>query len=767
MKEYLAKSNSKTTLIEHLVSVGEMSEWMAKQVSNDSEKIYIAEAYICGILHDCGKMVKQFQEYLKDGKTEHPQHNLVSAFLVNAIYQGIFIGGIYGDKIKNDILSVIKYHHPINNDKRLDATDIEDDFDDAYGFLKELKENIEKKCEEIGVDVRIVMPEKEKVRDELSKCSIEDITYLSPSDRRLFLRNILTPADNIVSRCEHTNKNREDVFNGLMYRNENTNYSTFNTPEGYDSRFDTQLGYVKEMRNSGNAIDVFASETGFGKTMLGIMYLLMNNKKRGYWICPNNSIAKNSYETILRELKNLNLPHEVTVDLLLGNEYLGNGNGDKSDIIVTNIDNFFRPVIKSDATKLNNAFQILFGNCVFDEFHSYMSKSAIMSAFMLICKTRKKYASNGTKTLLLSATPSSYVLEQLGYKTDDIIYHRNEKVLNKKVKLIFADNMPTSLKGTNTFVCLHSRNYCQKVYSDGIVDDIYHAAYLDSYKAKIYQNLKTTHGDKKNIDNGSWAVTSIATTGLDISFQNGIYSNIYPSMFLQGLGRIDRWHNLKEIPEITILRNSDKSEKSAVRTFTPGKLAIKFKDFNAVSEMYISYLEGRFSHMSEVTIGDIYDATKAFEEENEKELKKLYSRIKTESTNNLEKIEYTYCGGKLENNTVTRISSKANLRTTEEADNVFVILKDYETENFIEELYQIDSFELDFLSDKYKNFWEDALKITLDSYNLNQHHRKYVENRSTLKKREYMISKAKCSDKPIRIPYGLYHDSKIGLIKID
>lgn len=762
MKEYLAKSNSKTTLIEHLVSVGEMSEWMAKQVSNNSDKDYIAAAYICGILHDCGKMVNKFQEYLKDGTTEHPQHNLVSAFLVNSIYQGIFIDSM---NIMSDVLSVIKYHHPINNDndKDFDVTKIEDDFDGAYDFLKELKENIEKKCKEIGVDVRIIMPEKEKVRDEFSICSIKDITYLSNSARRFFLRNILTPADNIVSRCEHTNKNREDVFNWLMYRNENTNYSTFNIPEGYDSRFDTQLGYVKAMRNNGNAIDVFASETGFGKTMLGIMYLLMNNKKRGYWICPNNSIAKNSYETILRELKNLNLPHEVTVDLLLGNEYLGNGNGDKSDIIVTNIDNFFRPVIKSDATKLNNAFQILFGNCVFDEFHSYMSKCAIMSAFMLICRTRKYYAPNGTKTLLLSATPSSYALEQLGYKPDDIIYHRNEKVLDKKVKLIFADNMPTNLKGTNTFVCLHSRNYCQKVYSDGIVDDIYHAAYLDSYKTKIYQNLKTTHGDKKNIDNGSWAVTSIATTGLDISFQNGIYSNIYPSMFLQGLGRIDRWHNLKEIPEITILRNSDKSEKSAVRTFTPGKLAIKFKDFNAVSEMYISYLEVRFSHMSEVTIGDIYDVTKAFEEENKKDLYGFYDGIYNESLKNLRKIQYSYCVGKVENNTVTRISSKTNLRTTEEADNVFVILKDYETKNFIEELYQIDSSELDFND----SIWKEALKRTLGSYNLNQHQRKSMKKYNTSKIREYMISKAKCSDKPIRIPDGLYHDSKIGLIKID
>lgn len=178
--------------------------------------------------------------------------------------------------------------------------------------------------------------------------------------------------------------------------------------------------------------------------------------------------------------------------------------------------------------------------------------------------------------------------------------------------------------------------------------------------------------------------------------------------------------------------------------------------------MYISYLEGRFGHMSEVTIEDIYDATNTFEEENKKELENLYRKIQYESSNNLKKIQYSYCGGKVENNAITRISSKANLRTTEEADNVFVILKDYETENFIEELYQIDSSELDFND----SIWKEALKITLDSYNLNQHQSKSVKKYNTPHLREYMISKAKCSDKPIRIPDGLYHDSKIGLIKI-
>ena len=745
MKEYLAKSDSKITLSEHLINVAEMSSWMSSKLTDNKD--LIAASYVCGILHDSGKILNSFQEYLINGFTEHCNHNIISAALVNAIYNQINIGSV---SFKNEILSVIKYHHPVDNDKNINISEI--DFNNAYDFLLMLKNNIESNYNNVSIIVNM------KDNIDLDDVSEDvDVAYIDNNEHKFFLRNILTPADNIVSYCEHTGKNQHDVFNELMCRNEKTNYTTFNTPEGYDSRFSKQLNYVKQMRGNGKPIDIFASETGFGKTMLGVMYLLMNNNKRGYWICPNNSIAKNSYETIIRELKNLNLPYNVSVDLLLGNEYQGNGKQDKSDIIVTNIDNFFRPVIKSDAKKLNNAYQILFGNCVFDEFHSYMSKSAIMSAFMLICKVRKNYATINTKTLLLSATPSSYFLKKLGYNEKDVIYHKNEKVLNKKIELNFCDTMPSGLTHSNTFVCLNSRKYCQEVYLDECVDNLYHAAYIDSYKSNIYTNLKATHSDKKNISNSSWAVTSIATTGLDISFQNGVFSNIFPSMFLQALGRIDRWHNLKSTPKIIVLKTNNKSEIGAVRTFTPEKVNSKIKNFNDVSKKYISYLETTFGNNAKITIGDIYKATSNFETDNKELLFDFYKEIKKESDKNLKKIQYSYNRNKKDDNFVVAISSKANLRSSDDVNGIFVLLKDYKSKEYINELFQIDASELTNLG---KNFWKDALKES----NLNKYQSKAVKKWNDIKIYEYLTAKAKVSDSPIKIPYGLYHDSELGLI---
>ena len=138
------------------------------------------------------------------------------------------------------------------------------------------------------------------------------------------------------------------------------------------------------------------------------------------------------------------------------------------------------------------------------------------------------------------------------------------------------------------------------------------------------------HTDTNLISNSSWVVTSIATTGLDISFQNGVFSNIFPSMLLQALWRIDRWHNLKSTPKIIVLKTNNKSEIGAVRTFTPENVNSKIKNFNDVPKKYISYLETTFGNNAKITIGGIYRATSNFETGNKELLFDFYKEIKKE-----------------------------------------------------------------------------------------------------------------------------------------
>ena len=62
--EYIAKTNPRIDLVEHLNRVADTAYMMADKVSDDND-IKIA-SYITGLLHDLGKCSSAFQKYLEE-----------------------------------------------------------------------------------------------------------------------------------------------------------------------------------------------------------------------------------------------------------------------------------------------------------------------------------------------------------------------------------------------------------------------------------------------------------------------------------------------------------------------------------------------------------------------------------------------------------------------------------------------------------------------------------------------------------------------------
>ena len=114
----------------------------------------------------------------------------------------------------------------------------------------------------------------------------------------------------------------------------------------------------------------------------------------------------------------------------------------------------------------------------------------------------------------------------------------------------------------------------------------------------------------------------------------------------------------------------------------------------------------------------------------------------------LKKIQYSYNRNKKDDNFVVAISSKVNLRSSDDVNGIFILLKDYKSKEYINELFQIDASELTNLG---KNFWKDALKES----NLNKYQSKAVKKWNDIKIYECLTAKAKVSDIPIKIPYGI------------
>ena len=103
----------------------------------------------------------------------------------------------------------------------------------------------------------------------------------------------------------------------------------------------------------------------------------------------------------LREMLNIT----PSVELFLSGEVvfsdINNNSGFESDIIVTNIDNFLSPSVKT--TFADKLFLMNTADVVFDEYQELMTDEALLSAFINMIRVRHRYTK--ARTLLLSATP--------------------------------------------------------------------------------------------------------------------------------------------------------------------------------------------------------------------------------------------------------------------------------------------------------------------------------------------------------------------------
>lgn len=758
--EIIAKTNPNVSLIDHLKLVAETSEMLASKLS-DNEDIIIM-SYIAGLFHDIGKCTRSFQEHLTEGREDYATHNVSGYMFFKTLVSDLKINSINAlDSVSN----VILYHHPTSyvydKDKVCDNID-EDDVDSMYSLISDLMDIVKEKY---GDSVNISWNRRFDSDEMLEKVKNVDEPkfYLSNSDiETFFITNVVKPADVIASHYEKDkSKTIEEYFSEEM----NRSVSDFELikPEGYDERFDIQKDYAEKMISRNKPINLFDSQTGFGKTMLGILYLLTNNNKKGYWVCPQNSIADGVYRTVVKEISNLGLSDKVKVGLLLTGEF--KEGGPDADIIVTNIDNMFGPVIKSDGTSstLYRSYQLLYGNCIFDEFHEYVSESAIMATFDIVCKTRKNYCNkneNLSRVLLISATSVPFFENKyLKGDKDAIIRHDNEKLLNRKIHLSFVDTFNESVIGENYFFCTNAVRTAQEIKKNCLIDNIIHAQFLDSFKKERHDSLLNTHGKDYN-DNSSWVSTSVASTGIDISFNNGVFLRITPDRFLQSIGRVDRWQMYDGIPNIIVSKEENNNSEKCALKCTSSKSKKGDTTLDTISGLFYDFLLGRFGEDSIITMRELYNARKDFYEENETLLKNFYKNTLQKSNENLKQIGLSYIT-KTEDDGKTFTSSKANLRSNGQNRKIYIQLKDNDTKEWIDEVIQVDpeTFGIDKFDDR---LWNDMLKECIP----NKHRRKHCEG-NTPKIKELLINEAHCSDKPLKIVRNVFHDKVLGIIFTD
>ena len=440
LAKYDKLTGNKITLIEHSIKTAEVAKKLCENFSNikdNNNPFFDKCAVIAALFHDIGKATESFQNHLLKGSETKINHSIVSAVIAMNRLNFKFDRGGNSKKV---ISRAILYHHPVSF--TISDKEIGDNVSIDYSFLKDnllisdndnsnIIEIINNLVEYYNAHFSSDSNDKISVDADYETNSISKEYIVSKNDDLFFaICNIVKFADIISS----SGKSIEEY----IYRNNFNEKIIFNKPANYDDRFEKQIEYAQKLFED-KRLSVFDCQTGFGKTLLGLKYLLSNNKK-GYWICPRNTIAEGIYNTICKEIDALQLNGKVSVGLLLTNEWkAGNEN---ADIIVTNIDNFVRPTFRTDSN--NRCYNMLSCNCIFDEFHEYIDDEAIMAMFQVILSARYKYMFE-TKTLLLSATTIDYFYKDYKWNADFYsVKYNYEPILNKKLDISDSISLPIS-----------------------------------------------------------------------------------------------------------------------------------------------------------------------------------------------------------------------------------------------------------------------------------------------------------------------------------
>ena len=741
MKNILAKSDN-TTLIQHSFNVAKVAHEIVNNLTNDKD--IIASTVIAALFHDIGKCVNGFQKHLKDSEfSDYIPHNILSASIIHR-YIGI-ANCINDNKFFNCIIRGVLYHHPTNF-KKLGIDTIND-----WKFTEVISNDDDKLIKSfidcfiekyIDYNLSIKVNKKQLLNDS----DIIDSYFVDGDDKDVIffiISNIIKFADFVVS----SGVDKNEYINGSYPYNIN-----FIKPTHYDDRFDTQMDYADKCSNY--RLSIFEAQTGFGKTMMGIKYLL-NNGKKGYWVCPRNTIAETLYTNITKELKMLGLDDKVSVALLLTNKWIYGDN--KSDIIVTNIDNFARPSIKADSNTYS--YNMLYCNCIFDEYHEYVDDQALMALFNIIIKSRFKCCNS--KTLLLSATPILNFTNS--FKDDENFKHfkyEYEPILLKKYRFYCGDNLELQcLKNKNWLVSVNTINRAQEIYMNGYVDNIIHANFAESDLSEKMKTLSNEHSKDAPMCS-SWVATNIISTGIDRSFGNIMISWPTPERTIQAMGRCNRWNECENIPILFIFRDStDIVEKCGVDAFTDSAFATK----------YYNYLTSIFKNGDVITFKDIYNARNDFYEQEKSSFEKLFKDTLNKSKNNLKKLSYEYTNKNDDDDQIKYISNKNGLRKDDTTFSFFFKVIDDATNEFITEPMVGDNrkIKMNIISQdtSIDYIYKSIKRYGGTSYFKNKKHLDNIYKKGRINFWNTILNKALCSETPLLITNNYYYNKNIGLYR--
>lgn len=576
-------------LVKHLMGVSKMSVLISTKYGLSDKNI--ERCRIAGLLHDIGKAIEEFQSHMQNC-------SIINIEDLERLHHDCSWEFISGLNIDPYIKNIVLWHHGktiLSSGDEINRTLSESDIEKIQDVYNQLNLNFED-CDSTdpppyiwsvnGVNGKGKYPKNGRMTD--SNCNA--VLFL--------LRSIVIFSDHLISKMsiDELNKFLEDENYSLNEHKIDVEYSI---PKHYNKeRIEKQLNISKEVLN--NKITIIPATAGFGKTVIGLLSTILV-KKRCYWVCPRNIVAENVYETLKNEIEAFGC--NISMELYLTSERKKCTDESlspfSSDIVITNIDNFVRPMV--DYNVLDNLGNILDSTVIFDEFHEFANESPLFASFINFMRMRTML-NNETKTILLSATPS-FISELWGnvgtYKVEC-----GETVHNKNFKVSFVKNYPNSLP-KDGIVITNSLTEAQGAYQRYKGDILLHSYFIKKHKMNNIEKLYKSNGKNGTYDK---SVTSapIVQASLDVSFSYMVDTILSPESTIQRLGRLDRWGK-KLLPcEAIFVSSNSKSNKSSIDMLYE----------NNLNEKWCSCIEEYVRTHSEATLKNFYELYEKFNNDN-------------------------------------------------------------------------------------------------------------------------------------------------------
>lgn len=783
-----SKENGKIKLVEHSIAVINVSVYLFNQIikkeinfnsicKENINKFY-QELILTAALHDIGKCSKKFQEKLNkfeltdDGnymlsKTKKNSSHFIPHNVSGWAYLYYYCKNI-SDIIKNNIL----YHHTVDptfgkmtvldiiSDE--DMVNSKDTYDEFYKFM------IRYCNDKYGLDCNIDITEAyddDKIVDtvqlyrQVKAKSSSFYTMMDNASKYLIIRSIIVFADRFVSAhynkidlmCNDDNSFFEEEISDKIINSSKKWIDNVNELKDefgnsvYDSeRLVEQNRLLEDIGKHSN--NIVSASAGFGKTLIGLRWILRNNKK-ALWVVPRNVIAEGTYRSVCSERDKMGYTEDdISIGLLITGQWK-HGSID-SDIIITNIDNFLSMMIRNNMA--GHLIKEIGCNIIFDEYHEFLCRQELFAGFIEFVYTRCKFTHS--KTLLLSATPLRF--DEAYFNDDDInINFLKAKAYNgqMKVRIDFLNmtNMNyLSIKEQDSFVICNTVGQSQELFKRlGKANDILiHSRFPTSRRLEIENKIYEYHGkDSIVAERNNIFGTNIIGVGLDISAMNIYDFVITPENTIQRVcgrgGRFGEKEYNNEINYVICNLNNNRSNSHLINELISNSLHTKWLKI-------LESLDG-----STVTKDDLYELYYNFYNENKNEATKLWSSFLDESSRKLMSLRPYKTFTKSKDDTNNKLSDKQSYRGVGNSIYVVTHMADgtHSMPMIVNRNYICDD---EFIGKAFKNkekYFKDCIESKDNKYKLNKKKKIFFD-------RDEMFRQALNLDTPLLLEYSTYDD---------